>query len=105
MGAITGTKVYAGELPGETRLLHLTATVASSSDTITLTAANHAGVTEILGIVGLVITGGLDAAFTYVQASFSGLVITIASFEQDGTAATDFTGTTIALTLKIKTTA
>lgn len=105
MGAITGTTVYAGELSGETRLLHLTATVASESDTITINAADHGGVTEIVGIMGVVITGGLDAAFTFVQASFSGLVITIASFEQDGTVATNFDGTTIALTLEIKTTA
>lgn len=105
MGAITGTKVYAGELSGEVRLLTLTATVAATSDTITLTAAAHSGVTEIVGIVGVVITGGLDAAFTAVQASFSGLVITIASFEQDGTVATDFTGTTIAVTVLVKTTA
>lgn len=105
MGAITGTKVYAGELAGETRLLHLTATVAANSDTITLTAADHGGVTEIVGIVGAVITGGLDAAFTFIQVSYSALVITVASFNEAGTAATDFTGTTIALTLEIKTTA
>ena len=105
MGAITGTKVYAGELAGETRLLHLTATIASSSDTITLTAASHGGVTEIVGIVGAVITGGIDAAFEFIQVSFSGLVITVASFGEDGLAATDFAGTTIALTLEIKTTA
>lgn len=105
MGAITGTSVYAGELAGETRLLHLTATVAASSDTITLTAADHGGVTSIVGIVGAVITGGLDAAFTFIQVSYSGLVITVASFGEDGLAATDFTGTTIALTLEIKTTA
>jgi hypothetical protein len=105
MGAIVGTKVYAGELAGETRLLLLTATVASESDTITLTAANHGGVTEIVGIVGAVITGGIDAAFTFIQVSYSGLVITVASFGEDGLAATDFTGTTIALTLEVKTTA
>lgn len=105
MGAITGTKVYAGELAGETRLLLLTAPVAAASDTITLTAAAHGGVTEIVGIVGAVITGGIDAAFTFIQVSYSGLVITVASFGEDGLAATDFTGTTIALTLEIKTTA
>jgi hypothetical protein len=104
MGAITGTKVYSGELPGEARLLHLTATIASSSDTITLTAANHGGVTEIVGIMGAVITGGIDSAFEFIQVSYSGLVITVASFGEDGLAATDFTGTTVAITLLIKTT-
>ena len=105
MAAITGTKVYAGELPGETRVLHLTATIASSSDVITLTAAAHGGVTEIVGIMGAVITGGIDAAFSFIQVSYSGLDVTVASFGEDGLAATDFTGTTVAIALLIKTTA
>lgn len=101
MGAITGTKVYNGELSGEVRILIVTATVAAASDTITLTAATH-GASEIVGILGATITGGLDAAFSYLQVSYSGLVITVASFEQDGTPATDFTGTTIAVALLVK---
>ena len=105
MGAITGTKTYAGELAGEVRLLHLTAPVASASDTITLTAADHGGVTEIVGIVGAVITGGLDDSFTALQVSYSGLVITVVTLEADGTASDEWTGTTIALTLLVKTTA
>jgi hypothetical protein len=105
MGAITGTKVYAGELSGENRLLSLTAPVGSASDTITLTAASHGGVTEIVGIVGAAITGGLDDSFTALQVSFSGLVITVVTLEADGTASDEWTGTTIALTLLIKTTA
>lgn len=105
MGAITGTKVYAGELAGEVRLLHLTATVASASDTITLTAANHSGVTEIVGIVGATITGGLDDSFTALQVSFSGLVLTVVTLEADGTVSDEWTGTTIAICLLIKTTA
>lgn len=105
MGAITGTKVYSGELAGEVQLLHLTATVAAASDTITLTAAAHGGVTSIVGILGATITGGADAAFQSIQVSFSGLVITVASFNEAGTAATDFTGTTVAIALLIKTTA
>jgi len=105
MGAITGVNAYSGELPGNVRLLHLTATVESESDTITLTAADHGGVTEIVGIMGAVITAGMDAAFEFIQVSYSGLVITVASFGEDGLVATDFTGTTVALTLLIKTTA
>ena len=98
MGAIDGTKVKLTEFAGKQKLLLMTATVAASSDTITLTEADH-GISEITGILGVVVTGGLDAAFTSVQASFSGLVITIKSLEQDGTAATDFTGTTITVTV------
>ena len=105
MGAITGTNVYAGEFAGEVKILLLTATIAADSDTITLTAAAHGGVTSIVGILGAVPTGGVDAAFCFLQVSFSGLVITVASFEQDGTPATDFTGTAVTLSVLIKTTA
>jgi hypothetical protein len=98
MGAITGTVAKRTEMSGDWKLLCLTATVAATSDTITLTPAAH-GVSEIGAIIGCVVTGGLDAAFTTVQASYSGLVITVVSLEQDGTAATDFTGTTIAVTV------
>ena len=105
MGAITGTKTYAGELAGEVRVLIVTATCAATSDTITLTAAAHGGVTEIIGILGATITGGQDAAFQSIQVSFSGLVITVLSLNEAGTAATDFTGTTVAIALLVKTTA
>lgn len=105
MGAITGVNVYAGELAGEVKLLQLTAAIAATSDTITLTPAVHAGVASIVGIVGAVITGGMDAAFTAIQASFTGLVITVLSLNEAGVAATDFTGTTVSLTVLIKTTA
>lgn len=105
MGAITGTKTYGGELAGEVKLLHLTATIAATSDTIALTAADHAGVVSIVGVVGAVITAGMDADFTSLQVSYSGLVITVVSKQADGAASDEFTGTTIALTLLIKTTA
>jgi len=105
MGAITGTLAGNTEFSGEVKLITVTAPVAASSDTITLTAASHGGAVSIVGIVGATITGGLDAAFSMIQVSYSGLVITVASFEQDGTAATDFTGTTVEIALLIKTTA
>ena len=104
MGAIVGTLGDKTEFSGEYKLLYITAPVAASSDTITLTAAAHAGASSIVGVVGG-ITGGLDAAFSYIQVSFSGLVITVASFEQDGTVATDFTGTTVGLYVLVKTAA
>ena len=98
MGAITGTKAIGKEFAAGYKLLTVTATVAATSDTITLTEATH-GIKAITSIVGCVVTGGLDAAFTAVQASFNGLVITVVSLEQDGTAATNFTGTTISVTV------
>ena len=98
MGAITGTLVKNTEFSGQYKLVSITATIGSASDTITLTQAAH-GISEITAIVGAVITGGLDAAFTDIQVSFSGLVLTVVSTGQNGTAATDFTGTTVAITV------
>ncbi len=102
MAAVTGTLVGNTEFSGKHKLITVTATIGSASDTITLTAANHGGVTEIVGIVGATITGGLDAAFSYLQVSYSGLVVTVASFEQDGTASTEWTGTTVEVALLVK---
>lgn len=94
MGAITGTVVKRTEFSGDYKLLVLTSTIASASDTITLTAAAH-GVSEIV-YAHAHLTGGLDAACTILQTSYSGLVITVASLKADGaTAADEFTGTTI----------
>lgn len=103
MGAITGTLAGNTEFGGNSKLITVTAPVASASDTITLTAAAHGGVKSILGIVGAVITGGMDAAFTSIQVSYSGLVITVVSKGEAGADATDWTGTTISLGILIKT--
>lgn len=103
MGAITGTIQGAAlGAGGNFKLVTVTATVAAASDTITLTEATS-GIKSIAAVVGAVITAGADAAFSYLQVSASGLVITIVSLEQDGTAATDFTGTTVAVTVLGKT--
>lgn len=95
MAAIIGTLAKRTEFAGDYKAFVITATVTSSSDTITLTGDTH-GISEIQS-VSPTITGGMDAAFLQVQVSFSGLVITVASFGADGLAATDFTGTTISL--------
>lgn len=95
MGAITGTLVKSTEFAGQKIIAYITATVASASDTVTLTQATHGF--SSLDFAIPIITAGFDAAFTHVEASVSGLVITVTSEEADGTAATDFTGTTIGL--------
>lgn len=105
MAAITGTLAKKTEFSGDFKLIVITAPIESASDTITLTAASHAGAVSIEAIVGLVITGGQDAAFTGASASFSGLVVTVVSVEQDGTPSTAWGDTTISLSLLIKTTA
>jgi len=102
MAAITGTKVKLTEMSGIHKILVITATIGSSSDTIDITKASH-GVEEIVGVLGAVITAGLDAAFSYLQVTRTDAnTLTVASFEQDGTVATDFTGTTVEIALLCK---
>lgn len=96
MAELTETLVAATEFAGAFKLIVVTATVGSSSDTIILTQA-QTGCVSIAGIVGAVVTGGLDANFSYLQVSFSAFTITVASFKATGAAADDFTGTTVAI--------
>lgn len=98
MANINSTLLKNTEFAGVQKLVTVTATITSSSDYITFTDSTH-GISAIDAIVGVNITGGLDAAFSYLQASYSGANLTIASFEQDGTVATDFTGTTVSATV------
>ena len=98
MGAITGTKVKLTEFSGVEKILVVSATMAAASDTITLTQATH-GIGTITAIVAVQVTGGMDADFQTVMASFSGLVITLTAKQADGAAADEFTGTTVNVTL------
>ena len=100
MGAISGTLAKRSELGGDYKLYVITAPIATEDDSITLTQATH-GISEIAGIAGASITGGMTAteAWAAIQASFSGLVVTVKSFGHDGGAATYFTGTTVSITL------
>lgn len=95
MAGITGTLVKKTEFSGQKVIAYITAPVTAEDDTITLTQATH-GVSS-LDFAIPIITAGFDAAFTHVEASVSGLVITLNCEEADGTDATDFTATTIGL--------
>jgi len=96
MAAITNPGTNVTTFSGEYKLLSLNdLAVTTASDAITLSYASN-GITEIQNVVAS-ISGGQDAAFTAVAADFSGLIITITSVEQDGTAATNFTGTNVNL--------
>jgi len=66
--------------------------ISSASDALTLSYAAN-GITEITNVIAQA-NGTVDAAFTTVTADFSGLVITIKSWDEGGTVATDWTGTT-----------
>lgn len=96
MAALTNPKTKPTEFAGKYKLLAINQlAIGSASDTLTLSAADNG----VEGIVTVLVSpaAGQDAAFTSVQATHSGLVITITSVEQDGTAATDFTGTKVNL--------
>lgn len=95
MGAITGTLVKKTEFSGQKKIAYITATVASASDTVTLTQATHGF--SSLDFAIPIVTAGWDANFDHVEASVSGLVITVTSEKSTGAAADDFTGTTIGL--------
>ncbi|MBU2052443.1 hypothetical protein KKH13_04540 [Patescibacteria group bacterium] len=70
------------------RIIILTATLAATSDTITLTLATH-GVRTIYAVLGSIETG-VGANFATLQIAFSGLVITVVSKNAAGAAATTF---------------
>lgn len=88
MGAITPTVVAQTPLAGK-RLIIVTATLASASDTITLSLATH-GARTIYG-AWAVLEGGQDAALLGgLTVSFSGLVITVKSQAEAGTDSTNW---------------
>lgn len=94
MAAITATNTLLTEFSGDNKTLILSGTLGSASDTMTLTLASH-GITNITAVTGAIIKTGYASTFAGLQVSFSGLVITIASFAAAGSAATTFGTVTI----------
>ena len=96
MAAITNPGTKVSEFSGEFKLLSLyNLAIASASDALTLSFADN-GISEIQNVVAT-INAGQDAAFTAAAASFSGLVVTVTSVEQDGSASTAWSDTTVNL--------
>ena len=96
MGSITNPGTNVTTFSGEYKLLALNdLSVSTASDAITLSYANN-GISEITAVVGS-ISGGCGTTFSFLQTSFSGLAITVKSFEQDGTAATGWGSATVNL--------
>jgi hypothetical protein len=105
MAEIADVKTYHGELSGEVKLYQFTCTIGSASDTVILTAAGD-GVASIVGIVGVAFTGTLDAAYTIMKVTYSGLTLTFTGLKADGaTPADEFTAITATVTLLVKSTA
>jgi hypothetical protein len=96
MAAITNPGTNVTEFSGEYKALSLNGlSVATASDALTLSFVDN-GIAEIQNVVGS-ISGGLSATFSFIQTSFSGLVVTVASFKEDGTAATGWGDATVNL--------
>lgn len=87
MAAITNPKTKVTEFAGDYKLLPLDGlSLTSASEALTLSYTdNH--ISEITTVVGS-ISSGLSTTFSYIEVSYSGLIVTIESFEQDGTDAT-----------------
>ncbi len=99
MAAAIGTKILGtGMTGGVYKIVTVTATIASASDDIILTAATH-GITAITAIVGAVITGTIDANFSALQVSFSALTLTCVSKQPDGANSDTWAAATIAVTV------
>jgi hypothetical protein len=101
MGAITGTLVSLGgsAMSGDgEKIVQVTCVPSSASDTITLTKATH-GIASIAGIISAELTAGIDANLQTCSATASGLVITLLTYEGDGTAATDWTSAAARITV------
>jgi hypothetical protein len=91
MAAVVGTKVYNGELSGNTRLLELTGTLTTNTDTITVNLATHGvNVGSTLTVVSSNIESGMAAGFATLQCTVAALVITVQSFNAAGAVATTF---------------
>lgn len=91
MGAVTGVLTKSTEMSGQYKIVCITGAVASASDTITLTEADH-GITAITAVLGssLFLPLGTGAGTTCIGVSHDGLVLTVTALEGDGTAAAVF---------------
>lgn len=100
MAALTPTNVIGArgqstEFGGDYKLQVLTVVPTSASDTVTLVRATDK-IGTILGVFATIVSGQ-DSLLLAVGVSFSGLVITVNTYNPEGTAATDWTGVVIRL--------
>ena len=86
--SIASTLIKGTEFSGTSKLVAITATIATADDVIELTEATH-GIKAITHVVGVNVLAPV-AGFTDAGASSSGLTITLKAMEGDGTDATVF---------------
>jgi hypothetical protein len=99
MAVLTPTKIAATEFGGDLKLYICTATLESASDTITFVAATHKFRT-IYAVIPY-FQGGMDAEAQTVQASFSGLTVTLVSKNAAGAGSSAWTDTVVRLVLVV----
>lgn len=95
--ALTPTKVTASEFAGDQKVYICTVVPTSASDTITFVAATHK-FRKIYGAWAN-LESGQDSLLLTASCSFSGLVVTLKTWNPEGTAATDWTGAVVRLFL------
>lgn len=94
MAALTPTLVKAIDLGGGTRQLKIfTVTPQANGDTVDLSSYFSGTIDACIAVI----IAGQDAALSYIAPAISTTTVTLTELEQDGTAATDWTGASIAL--------
>lgn len=98
MAAVTGTKALATEFAGDYKLVKVTFTPTSASDTVTLTAVTH-GISEIAMVIPKLNNPntGAAGACADIYATYSDLTITCVTSTSAGAAATNWAGVTAEL--------
>ena len=99
MATLTGTKVVHSEMSGDLKWVVYTGTLEAATDTITFVAATHK-FRKIYAVIPL-LQAGQDSLLLTLTATFSGLVVTLKSYNPEGTAATDWTGATFRLVMLV----
>lgn len=92
---VIGSRGLSTEFSGDYKLQVLTVIPTSASDTVTLVAATDK-IGTIIGVFPTIVSG-IDSLLLTAAASFSGLVITLTTYNPEGTAATDWTGVVVRL--------
>lgn len=98
MAELTETIVAATEFAGKFKIVTLTCTPGSASDTVVLTQ-RETGIQSIAHVIGVNITTGADANLLTAHVTFSAMTLTIVTKGADGLAATDWTGASISITV------
>jgi len=97
MGNIVPTKVAHTELSGDLKIAVYTFVPTSASDTYTFVAATHK-FRKIWAVIP-VLEAGQDSLLLTASAAFSGLTITVKTWNPEGTAATNWDGIVVRLVL------